>query len=433
MQLIIVMGCSLGDHLPVLQIAREAARRGHQVVALGCEKFLSSLDGTNIDVRPTSSAAEYEEMCRQVASSPPRALLKVFRDIAAAELPRLYDAIRSIDSFEETGILVPKFPVGIGARLIAETYALPLMEYQLEPSPIYSGWLGWEKRLITPAYNFAINRILGLGPVVNAFRRKLGTPPLRNLSRWAYEQPQAICGMYPEWIGRARRFDNSDRRFLFAGFPTSDSPEDEKLPSVAEEFLSAGSPPILVSQTSWSHQDVRFERETQAALESLGARAIFAGMSDETVVTPSLLKIPFLPYRLVLPRTAAFIHHGGAGTIAMSLAAGIPQLIVPRLQGQSDLGVRLRNLGVGRIVRPWMYRAPRVAKTLLELIHSQEVTDRCREFAERMRQGGADGANVACDVMERLIRREQPHMPSAGDFGSTANPAQSLVQSAAVR
>ncbi len=37
----------------------------------------------------------------------------------------------------------------------------------------------------------------------------------------------------------------------------------------------------------------------------------------------------YVPFSQVLPRAAAFVHHGGIGTVAQALAAGVRQLVVP--------------------------------------------------------------------------------------------------------
>lgn len=52
----------------------------------------------------------------------------------------------------------------------------------------------------------------------------------------------------------------------------------------------------------------------------------------------------------VLPHCAAAVHHGGAGTTAASLRAGLPTLICPVLADQPFWGARVTDLGVGACV-----------------------------------------------------------------------------------
>ena len=45
--------------------------------------------------------------------------------------------------------------------------------------------------------------------------------------------------------------------------------------------------------------------------------------------------------------TAAVVHHGGAGTTAAGLRAGVPSIIVPFFADQPFWGARVAELGVG--------------------------------------------------------------------------------------
>ena len=53
----------------------------------------------------------------------------------------------------------------------------------------------------------------------------------------------------------------------------------------------------------------------------------------------------------VLPHCAAAVHHGGAGTTAASLRAGLPTLVCAVTADQPFWGERVRALGVGAAVR----------------------------------------------------------------------------------
>src|SRR6202012_1799180 len=55
----------------------------------------------------------------------------------------------------------------------------------------------------------------------------------------------------------------------------------------------------------------------------------------------------YVPLRALLPRCAALVHHGGIGTTAEALRAGVPQVIVPLAFDQFDNAARVRALGAG--------------------------------------------------------------------------------------
>jgi UDP:flavonoid glycosyltransferase YjiC (YdhE family) len=52
------------------------------------------------------------------------------------------------------------------------------------------------------------------------------------------------------------------------------------------------------------------------------------------------------------PRARVILHHGGLGTAASALAAGTPQLVLPRLVEHLVIGWRLARLGAARVLEP---------------------------------------------------------------------------------
>ena len=106
-----------------------------------------------------------------------------------------------------------------------------------------------------------------------------------------------------------------------------------------------------------------------------------------------------LPFRCC---HAAFIaHHGGIGTCAQGLAAGVPQLTMPLAFDQPDNTMRLWKLGVARWVLPGRFSGERVAAELGALLGDDRVVDRCRFWAQESRRG--DPLGETCAMLETLI------------------------------
>jgi len=80
------------------------------------------------------------------------------------------------------------------------------------------------------------------------------------------------------------------------------------------------------------------------------------------------------------------IHHGGIGTTAQALAAGLPQLVVPMSHDQPDNAVRIRRLGVGVFVLPVAYTKARVIEKF-DRVMSPAVKDNCVRRAADLRLG----------------------------------------------
>ena len=111
----------------------------------------------------------------------------------------------------------------------------------------------------------------------------------------------------------------------------------------------------------------------------------------------------YVPFSQVLPRAAALVHHGGIGTCAQGLAAGVPQMVMPLAHDQPDNADRLRRLGVSRTVMPKRFHGPALAATLDDLLRCERTAKACRDVAERFR--GADPLGETCRLIEEVAGR----------------------------
>jgi UDP:flavonoid glycosyltransferase YjiC (YdhE family) len=110
----------------------------------------------------------------------------------------------------------------------------------------------------------------------------------------------------------------------------------------------------------------------------------------------------FVPFRWLVPRSAALVHHGGIGTLSQGLAGGVPQIVMPMGFDQFDNAARIERLGVGLALPRKAFRGPALAGLLGKLLTDRNVTDRCRGVADRF--AGADGIAAAADEVEAAGR-----------------------------
>ena len=86
--------------------------------------------------------------------------------------------------------------------------------------------------------------------------------------------------------------------------------------------------------------------------------------------------------------SAAVVHHGGAGTTAAGLRAGVPSIVVPFFGDQLFWGQRVAALGAG----PQPIPRKRLTATRLAKAIEQALTD------ERMRRDAAElGAKIRAE------------------------------------
>ena len=121
--------------------------------------------------------------------------------------------------------------------------------------------------------------------------------------------------------------DKFGDNITMSGFCPGELPGAE-VPSDVEEFLANGPPPVLVTLGSaLSSSTTRRLEQAAAILDGRGVRALFLVGRDDLALDvlrdrPGVTT--FAPLAQVLPRCQAVLHHGGYGTTAAVLAAGLP-------------------------------------------------------------------------------------------------------------
>ncbi|MBF6327532.1 glycosyltransferase [Nocardia transvalensis] len=181
-------------------------------------------------------------------------------------------------------------------------------------------------------------------------------------------------------------------------------PDRRPLPAELDAFLDAGEPPIYFGFGSTS-VPVATSRVLIAAARALGRRAIFAsGWADfDPVATaPDHIFIGEVNQQALFPRTAAVVHHGGAGTTFASARARTPQVVVSetgdeRLQvyDQSYWARRVDDLGIG-LMHPVAEPTVQSLTAALDAALKPAMAARARAVAATMR---TDGAAIAAEYL----------------------------------
>lgn len=196
------------------------------------------------------------------------------------------------------------------------------------------------------------------------------------------------------------RASDWDSSVHVTGFWFLDREEDWQPPRELVTFLEDGSPPIYVGFGSMpSRSPEQMTEVVLAALRRLGQRAVLGsgwggltdiGCSDQFYV------IDDVPYDWLFPRLAAAVHHGGIGTTAAALRAGIPSVTVPLIPEQAYHSWRVHQLGLG----PKPLSRRRLTSDGLELamravITSPTMRQRVSGLAWRIGQDDGVGRAVA--------------------------------------
>ena len=121
------------------------------------------------------------------------------------------------------------------------------------------------------------------------------------------------------------------------------------LPDDLENFLANGAPPIYLGFGSMRASE-HAARVLVEAVRVLGLRSIlFKGWANllPSDMGDDCLSIGDLDHEKLLPRVAAIVHHGGAGTTTAAARAGRAQVIIPHNYDQFYWAHQVSQLGVG--------------------------------------------------------------------------------------
>ncbi len=169
-------------------------------------------------------------------------------------------------------------------------------------------------------------------------------------------------------------------------------------------FLADGPPPLCITFGSTVDPDPEALAEVLTdALRRLDRRAVVvAGWSglDAAHLPDNVLLVPEVPFDRLFDRVDAVVHHGGAGTTAAALRAGLPQVVVPSALDQPFWAHRLQALGVAPAP------VPRRTLTVDRLVAALSVDDavmrqRAHELGTLI--GAEDGTGTAVRIIEATV------------------------------
>ena len=405
---------SSGDVHPYIGIGRALRARGHEVVLLASEPFQDMAEAAGLRVVATHSTEDFDRLSQDPDLWHPRHGLRLVLRATASALRTEYDAIGSV--YEPGRSVLVGHTLGFAARVFEEAHDAPAATLQLAPAAFRTDYrqpafrpgrdLATTPRWIKRTLWWLIDRLAVdpcVRPELNRLRLSLGLPPVSRVFRSWLHSPQRVIGLFPEWFAPWQ--PDWPPQLRLTGFPLYDEADQHSLSPDLERFLAAGDPPVVFTPGTANRSAAPFFAAAAAAATRLGRRALLMTRYPEQVpggLPPAIRHERYAPFSALLPRCAALVHHGGIGTCAQGLAAGIPQLTMPLGFDQPDNTTRLGALGVGRWVLPRSFTGPRVAAALADLLVDERVRTACGKWADAVRR--ARPIDDTCDLLEDVAR-----------------------------
>jgi UDP:flavonoid glycosyltransferase YjiC (YdhE family) len=252
-------------------------------------------------------------------------------------------------------------------------------------------WLSWR---MAKKLEDAQRRELGLPKATGPAPRRIAERG--SLEIQAYDE---VCfpGLAAEWA-------KWDGRRPFVGALTMELPTDAE--EEVASWIAAGTPPIFFG---FGSIPVESPADTitmiSAACAQLGERALVcAGGSDFSNVPhfEHVKVVGAVNHAAAFPACRAVVYHGGAGTTAAGLRAGVPTLILWPLPEQAIWGAAVKRLKVGSRRRLSSTTEKSLVADLRRILDPKYLA-RAREIATRMTKPAESVANAA-DHLENVAR-----------------------------
>ncbi len=397
---------SRGDVQPQVVLAQELRRRGHDVVFATCPNFEPTVRAQGFEFIPIGR--DSNEVIRENAAFAERNPLFALRDQLAMITQETQQQCTDLLDAD-----LPRFDVVVGAglsyaaHLLAERqgakyafvcYSLAGMQSASHP-PMTLPVFGLPRVLNRGLW--ALIRTLfraSIGKVVERVRTRYGLPTRDawyavHYTNVILAQDDVMGELPPDVPGNVVQVP-----------ALSATPNPSELPTEVATFLErrGGEHLVYVGFGSMpSSHRARIVDSVKTFCDTCQARVLIFSAHDEDrqfALPDSVLSVGPLDHARLFPKLDLVIHHGGAGTTAAALRAGVPQLIVPHIVDQFYHARRVAQLGLGP--------APGNKRALgahLQRLSWPDVARQHEHARALARTLPANGAPAAADYLERLV------------------------------
>lgn len=408
---------SRGEIEPCIAVGRELLRRGHEVRMALPPDLTCFAESAGLAAVPYGGELEtildsYRDFWTCLLRRPwkVRELVQIWREIAEPINQGRKEINATLMSLsEDADVLFTGMNYEDAAANVAEYSDIPLVILHWFPFRPNGQLVPF---LPAPLCHLAMRLFwwfswLGTKKVENVQRQELCLPkatkpwPQRIADRGSLELQayDEVCfpGLATEWA-------KCDGRRPFVGPLTLESPTDAD--DEVASWIANGTPPIFFG---FGSIPVDSPADTVAMISSacaqLGERALICSGCSDLSDVPQFDHIKVVSganLAAAFPACRAVVHHGGAGTTAVGMRAGVPTLILSTDFNQLLWGATVKRLRVGTTRRFSATTQQSLVKDL-RIILAPDYADRAREIAARMTRS-AESVTLAADLVENVGR-----------------------------
>jgi len=370
--LLVTLG-SLGDLLPFLTVGKALLHRGHEVILATHDEYEGVSRMLGLQFCGIWDGRKSQAAFRDILTSSPEQIWKqVWNEYFVPAMHPTYCAVKNLIQTRRCTVVATWS--AIGARLACEKEGVPFCSVYLSPY----------------ALSCAVSRDGLRGEPTRLPDEPHGDSPDGRGRHIAF---------FPDWFGSSE--PGWPAGIETTGFPLHD---DALMPvslATLRRFLDAGDPPVVFTPGSFMDQATSFFVDALEACNMLGKRAVFLTPHRRQVpaeLPNSVLHMDYVPLHRVLGGAAALVHHGGIGTCAQAMRAGVPQIVAPVFFDQFDNADRVERLGTGLRLDRKSLRVSAMAEAITKSL--DEVAQQGRHAEVRALFASEDPPDTICDLIE---------------------------------
>jgi rhamnosyltransferase subunit B len=411
--LIVTFG-SAGDVHPFIGIGRALKSRGHEVYIATNDYFEEVIGRAGLGFHAIGTKEDFLRlMLNADLWHPTRGVQFVAKESMAPSLEPTYHWIK--EQYEPGRTVVLASTLAIGARCAHQKLGVPYATAHLSPAVFRS----YVQPVVLPAgqmhrlpawgvramYWVADKLIIdpAVAPVYNGFRKTLGLGPEYRIFRDAMHSPILTLGLFPDWFCPVAPEWPSQAKLT--GFPMYDGRGAEPDAEDVARYLGEGEAPVVFTAGSAMRQGEAFFKAAVETAAGLKRRCVILTRFPEQLppLPGNVRHFGYVPFGQILPRAAAFVHHGGVGSTAQGFGAGVPQLIVHFSHDQPDNAARVTRLGCGEGLYEKRFNAERATPILERLVNDGRYRAAAAEVAKKC--DPIRWMGMTCEALEELGRK----------------------------
>ena len=409
MQIVIYALGTLGDIGPMSALAAELVRRGHSVSFLSNDYFQELIETSGCEFVSIGGESQYRKGNTDEAWQADN-FEDNFEHYHAPAFKPSFNYVLTHTGADTVALILGN---NSGAEAACERRGIPYIKIILSPNVVFSAisppaplrWAipssapRWLMRLLMNRHRKVKFKRFCQAKFTEGYRKQraeLGCPLLYR----KHDRSLLQVGLFPCWYAMAP--SDWPSNFHLCHFPMINIVKQNARHQFDKLCEQLGQPIIFTAGSGRSSAEQLF-REGRKVCEQLNVPGIFVGGGKSAQLLDGAnfcAHIDYIDFEYAFSKARLVVHHGGIGTVAQAIRAGVTQLICPVKYDQPDNADRIYRLGLGSYILPERFTAEALAPMVQRMLAQSSDAAALEYFAARC-EGNA--IQNACDLIEASI------------------------------